>query len=75
MRIGGPTRKHGVPDDDMEHAVRNAARRVVMDEQLTMLIGPARDGAFLEIGVLGLDGDDPVIIHAMGLRTKFRKFL
>ncbi len=75
MRIGGPARKHGVPDDDMVHAVRNAIRRVDMDEQLVMLIGPARDGALLEIGVLDLDGDDPVIVHAMGLRTKFRRFL
>jgi hypothetical protein len=36
-----------------------------MDEDLTMLIGPASDGALLEIGVLDLEGDDPVIIHAM----------
>jgi hypothetical protein len=36
-------------------------RRVVLDEELTMLIGPAADGALLEIGVLGLDGDDPVV--------------
>lgn len=33
------------------------------------------DGAFLEIGVLDLDGEDPVVIHAMLLRPKFRWFL
>ena len=32
------------------------------------------DGAFLEIGVLDLDGEDPVVIHAMLLRPKFRWF-
>lgn len=46
-----------------------------MDEDLTMLIGPARDGSMLEIGVLDLDGEDPVVIHAMPLRRKFNRFL
>lgn len=57
------------------HAVRNAMRRIVMDDDLTMLIGPAADGQLLEIGVLDLDGEDPVVIHAMFLRPKFRRFL
>ena len=33
------------------------------------------DGALLEVGVLDLDGGDPVVIHAMPLRQKFRRFL
>lgn len=44
MRIGRPARKHGVSEDDMLHAVRTATRQIVMAEELTMLIGPARDG-------------------------------
>ncbi len=50
-------------------------RRILLDEDLTMLIGPAQDGRMLEIGVLDVDGDDPVVIHAMALRPKFRRFL
>lgn len=46
-----------------------------MDEDLTMLIGPASDGTLLEIGVLDIEGDDPVIIHAMPLRHKFYRIL
>ena len=46
-----------------------------MDEDLTMLIGPASDGALLEIGVLAIDGDDPVAGHAMPLRSKCRGLL
>lgn len=46
-----------------------------MDEDLTMLIGPASDGTLVEIGVLDIDGDDPVVIHAMQLRRKFYRFL
>jgi hypothetical protein len=46
-----------------------------MGDDLTMLIGPSRDGAPLELGVLGLDSEDPVIIHALPLRAKFYRFL
>jgi hypothetical protein len=75
MRIAEPALKHGVSDNDILHAVRTAIRRVMMDEDLTMLIGPAMDGTLLEIGVLDLDGDDPVAVHAMPLRPKFYRFL
>ena len=75
MRIGGPARKHGVTDADIWHAVRNAMRRVSVDDELVMLIGPASNGALLEIGVLDPEGDDPVVIHAQSLRAKFHKFL
>lgn len=59
----------------MWQAVRSAMRRVLLDEGFTMLIGPGNNGALLEIGVLDIDGDDPVIIHAMPLRQKFSGFL
>jgi hypothetical protein len=29
----------------------------------------------VEIGVLDLEGEDPVVIHAMPLRRKFNRFL
>lgn len=44
MRIGGPARKHGVLDADIWHGLRNATHKIDMDDDLTMLIGPARDG-------------------------------
>jgi hypothetical protein len=33
-----------------------------------MVIGPARDGQLLEVGVLDASGEDPVVIHAMPVR-------
>ncbi len=50
-------------------------RRIEMDEDLTMLIGPASDGTLLEVGVLDLEGEDAVVIHAMVLRRTFHRFL
>lgn len=75
MRIGQPAWKHDVDEEDIRHAVRNAMRRIDLDEDLTMLIGPAADGSLLEIGVLDLDGEDAVVIHAMALSAKFYRFL
>ncbi|MEX0834543.1 MAG: hypothetical protein WD010_00510 [Nitriliruptor sp.] len=46
-----------------------------MADDLTRLIGAATDGALLEIGVLDIEDDDPVAIHAMPLRRKFYMFL
>jgi hypothetical protein len=37
-----------------------------------MRVGPARDGDLLEVGVLGIDTDDPVIVHAMRARPQYR---
>jgi hypothetical protein len=75
VRIGEPARSHGVADDDMKHAVRNAISRIEMDDDLIMMIGSSRSGTLLEVGVLGYGGDDPVIIHAMELRPTFFRFL
>lgn len=75
MRVGQPARKHGIADDDIHHAARTAMRRIPLPDNLTMLIGPSRSGALLEIGVLDLYGDDPVAIHAMPLRPKYAQFL
>jgi hypothetical protein len=75
VRIAEPARRHGVADADIWHAVRNAMRQVESEDEFTLLIGPARDGAPLEIGIVGIEGDDPAIIHAMPLRPKFHAFL
>ena len=75
MRIGAPARKHGIDDEDIWHAVRNMVRTVSESDDLIMVIGPARDGTLLEIGILGPATDDPVVIHAMALRPKFQMFL
>jgi hypothetical protein len=71
MRIGGPTRNTGYSTSASWHGLRNAIHKIDMEDDLTMLIGPARGGAPLELGVLGLDSDDPVIIHALPLRARF----
>ena len=71
VRIAEPARKHQIPDQDMLHAVRNAIGQWPSDDDFTMFVGPTRDGQLLEVGVLGVDSDDPVIVHAMRCRPQF----
>lgn len=66
-------RKHGVPDDDMFHAVRHHWRAFATDDPaVTMFIGPSMAGEPLEVGVVE-DADGVAVIHAMPARVKFLK--
>jgi len=71
VRIAETTRKHGVADEDMLHAVRNTIAQWRLDDDFTMRVRPACDGNLLEVGVLGIDTDDPVIVHAMPCRPQY----
>jgi hypothetical protein len=68
VRIAQTARKHGITDDDMLHAVRNPIAQWHLDDDFTMRVGPAHNGDLLEVGILGMDTDDPVIVHAMRAR-------
>jgi len=75
VEIADSARKHGVPDDDIWHAVRNPLRVVPGDGQ-DLVIGPDRAGRLLEVAVLDDDPEEePVVIHAMRLRPKFYEYL
>ena len=41
------------------------------EDDFTMLVGPARNSDLLELGVLDIETDDPLIVHAMRARPKF----
>lgn len=71
MRIAQTAQKHGIADEDMSHAARNPIAQWQLDDDFTMRVGPARDGDLIEIGVLGIDTDDPVIVHAMRARPQY----
>ena len=53
MRIGEPARKHGIPDADIWHGVRNATHKIDMGEDLTMLIGRPVTGHRWRLGCSG----------------------
>src|SRR5690625_3284957 len=59
MRITDSATKRGVAVDDILHALDNYVRVFTDqgDAELSMFIGPARDGSMLEIGVI--EDDEP----------------
>lgn len=67
MEVRNSARKHGVPDADMFHALRNYLH-VEGEDGLVIYIGPARNGELLEVGVSTITGD---LIHAMKARPKY----
>jgi hypothetical protein len=68
--IADSARRHGIADEDMLHAARNAIAAEDLDDGFTMFIGPARDASLVEVGVV--DGEDgPVIVHAMMARSRY----
>jgi hypothetical protein len=72
VEIRTSARKHGVADEDMLHAVRNSVVQRRFDEHFTMCTGAARNtNLLLEVGVLDIDSDDPLIIHAMLCRPQY----
>lgn len=75
MEIADSARKHGIHDEDIDHAVRDPLR-VISGPGRDLVIGADRSGRLLEVVVLDDDPDqEPVIIHAMALRPKFHDYL
>jgi len=75
VRIADSARKHGVLDEDILHALRNPLR-VVAGSGRDLIIAADRAGRLLEVVVLDDDPtEEPVVIHAMLLRPKFRNHL
>ena len=75
MEIADSARKHGVRDEDIEHAVRRPLR-VIPGEGRDLVIGADRSGLLLEVVILDDDPDEePVVIYAMPLRPKFHHYL
>ncbi len=70
VRIAESARKRNIADEDIIHAYINHIAGFIMDNEMTMLIGPATDGTLLEIGVVRREGDT-LIAHAMIARPKF----
>lgn len=69
MEIHRAARRHGVLDEDIEHAYEHAIEWIELgdDPSRYLVVGPARAGNLLELVVMESDGDE-LVIHAMVLR-------
>lgn len=68
--------RHGISPDDAVHAIANAMALDEIGEDPTryLVLGPARDGAILEVVVMDRP-QGPAVIHAMAMRAKYRALL
>ena len=64
--------RHGVSDEAMLHALRFPVRHFVLDDSMTMFVGPDVTGVLVEVGVIEWHG---VIAIAHAMRPARSKFL
>lgn len=75
MEIADSARKHGVLDEDMQHALRHPVR-IVPGGGRDLVVGADRSGRLLEVVILDDDPEhEPIVIHAMPPRAKFHRYL
>ena len=69
LQIAGSARRHGIDDEDILHAYRNAFR-VFEEGETVMCIGADRSGRILEVLVVTRHRRRR-IVHAMRARPKY----
>jgi hypothetical protein len=76
--LGGDTpsaRKHGIADEDIEHAINNAMAIDDQDDDVRLYLGPARNADLLEVGTIIRDNGTELAIQAMRVRPTYRRLL
>jgi hypothetical protein len=76
MEILPSALRHGVAEDDIQHALQHALAvdEVGEDPYRYLVLGPDRAGNLLELVVLDR-WQGPAAIHAMRMRPKYRRLL
>ncbi|MBA3261283.1 MAG: hypothetical protein H0T69_02170 [Thermoleophilaceae bacterium] len=74
MEVHPSAHKHGVADEDIEHAMRHA---LAIDDQddTRFYLGPSRSADLLEVVTIVRDDGSELAIHAMKMRPKYRRLL
>ena len=68
-------RKHGIADQDIEHALSQAMNIHDRDDGTRFYLGPARSAKLLEITTIVRPDGSEMAIHAMAMRPKYRRIL
>jgi hypothetical protein len=68
-------RKHGIPDEDITHAIDHALAIDDLDDDARLYIGPGRNAAPLEILTIVSPYGTEIAIHAMRMRPRYARLL
>lgn len=75
MEVHPSARKHGIADEDIEHAAEHAMAIDDQDEDTRLYLGPSRSAALLEVVSILRDDGSELAIHAMPMRAKYQRLL
>jgi hypothetical protein len=75
VEIHPSARKHGLADEDIEHAMRHALAIDYQADDTRLYLGPARSVDLLEVVTIVRDDGSELVIHAMKMRPKYRRLL
>jgi hypothetical protein len=75
VEIHPSARKHGIADEDIEHAMRHALAIDDQDDDTRLYLGPSRSADLLEVLTIVRDDSSELAIHAMKMRPKYRRLL
>jgi hypothetical protein len=75
VEIHSSALKHGVDEEDIEHAIDNAMAIDEQDDDTRLYLGPARNAELLEVVTLVLEDGAELVIHAMTMRPKYQRLL
>lgn len=77
VEIHDSARRHGVADEDILHAIDHALaiEDAGEDPDRWLVIGPDSAGNLLEVVVMSTIDGTQLAIHAMAMRTKYRRLL
>jgi hypothetical protein len=73
--VHSSARKHGIADEDIEHAVENAMAIDDQDDDTRLYLGPSRSAELLEVVTIVRDDGSELAIHAMPMRPKYQRLL
>jgi len=68
-------RRHGIVDEDIEHAVQQAMLAAEDEEGKCLFLGPDRAGNLLEVVTVIREDGSEVVIHAMPMRRMYESLL
>lgn len=75
MEIHASALKHGIADEDIEHATEHAMAIDGQDDDTRLYLGPSRSADMLEVVTIVCDDGSELAIHAMKMRAKYRRLL
>jgi hypothetical protein len=75
VEIHPSARRHGIADEDIEHAMTHAMAIDEQDDDTRLYLGPSRAAELLEVVTIVRDDGSELVIHAMKMRAKYQRLL